>query len=81
MAQNVLTCRGTSRKPLRPDIRPVTVWVGGAHRRLVTGRGCQPKNRKQIYLWVVANDPSEQYNGCDPAHRLTVSPDASEVAP
>lgn len=53
MAQNLLTCRSTSRKPQYPDIRPVTVWVG-ASRQLSAGRGCQgPKIEKQIYLWIV----------------------------
>lgn len=38
MAQNLLTSRRASRKPLQPDIRPVTVWVGTS-RRLHTGKG------------------------------------------
>lgn len=40
MVWNLLTCRSNSTKPVCPDIRPVSVWVG-AGMQLNSGRACQ----------------------------------------
>lgn len=39
----------------------------------------EPKNRKQIYLWIVANDPSEENNGFNLVLWLTELPNTFEI--
>lgn len=43
---------------------------GGQQTAAYRQRLSEPKNRTQIYLWIVANDPSEQNDGSDKAQCL-----------